>query len=135
MTHHLVHEVAGQPVRRGNQHQVEGGPRRLVPQRVQARPVQPRAAAAVIAKDVLVGDGPPLALARRDEGLELGDLLLDLVRPIPPVLPIRLLAGLPPDFKGASHAALPLLLPHTEGLHASARSRSGRRDHAKRSWP
>src|SRR5215213_712430 len=43
-----------------------------------------------------------------------------LVRPIPPLLPVWLLAGLPPDLEGASHAALPLLLSQSEGLHRSA---------------
>src|SRR6187399_2542916 len=30
-----------------------------------------------------------------------------LVRPVPPVLPIRLLAGLPPDLEGAPHGRPP----------------------------
>src|SRR5215217_398153 len=39
-----------------------------------------------------------------------------LVCLVPPVLPIGLLAGLPPDLEGAPHAALPLLT-QSEGLH------------------
>jgi hypothetical protein len=39
-----------------------------------------------------------------------------LVCLVPPVLPIWLLAGLPPDLEGAPHAALPLLT-QSEGLH------------------
>src|SRR5919197_3278256 len=31
----------------------------------------------------------------------------ELVRPVPPVLPIRLLAGLPPDLEGAPHGRPP----------------------------
>jgi hypothetical protein len=73
--HHLVHEVAGQPIRRGHQHDVEGRLRRMVAQRVQAGTVQLGAAVAVITKHVLLGDRPPLV--RRDVAVELGDLLLD----------------------------------------------------------
>jgi hypothetical protein len=73
--HHLVHEVAGQPIRRGHQHNIEGCPRRLVAECVQAGTVQPGTAVAVIAEDVLGGNGPPLV--RRHVAVELGDLLLD----------------------------------------------------------
>ena len=54
-----MHEVAGQPIRRADHHEIKRCPRRLVAQRVQTRTVQPGAAAAVVAKDVLGGDGPP----------------------------------------------------------------------------
>src|SRR5512132_682514 len=40
-----------------------------------------------------------------------------LVRPVPPVLPIGLLAGLPPDLEGAPHSCPPLLLTQSEGPH------------------
>jgi hypothetical protein len=73
--HHLVHEVAGQPIGRGHQHHVEGCPRRLVAKRVQAGTVQLGAAVAVIAKDVLLGNRPPVAGC--SIGPQLGDLLLD----------------------------------------------------------
>jgi hypothetical protein len=51
---HLMDVVAGQPVRRGNQHQVKLGQCRMVPQPVQARPAQAGTAVAVIAVDVLL---------------------------------------------------------------------------------
>jgi hypothetical protein len=73
--HHLVHEVAGQPVRRADQDRVERRPRRVVTKRVQTRAVQPGAAVAVVAKDVLGGDRPPLV--GRNPRAQLGDLLLD----------------------------------------------------------
>jgi hypothetical protein len=73
--HHLVHEVAGQPARRGHQHHVQRRPRRMVAKPVQPGTVQLGAAGAVIAEDVLGGNGPPLV--RRDVAVELGDLLLD----------------------------------------------------------
>src|SRR5436189_4802309 len=47
----------------------------MVTERVQAGTVQLGAAGAVIAEDVLLGNGPPLV--RRDVAVELGDLLLD----------------------------------------------------------
>jgi hypothetical protein len=100
--HHLVHQLAGQPVRRGDQHHVEGGPRRLVAQRVQARTVQLGAAVAVIAKDVLLGDRPPLV--RRDVAAELGDLLLD-------GLGVLLAVGGHTQVQRHSHQLLPLALP------------------------
>jgi hypothetical protein len=75
--HHLVHQLAGQAIRRSHQDHVERRLGRPVAQRVQAGTVQLGAAVAVIAEDVLGGNGPPLALVRRDEALELGDLLLD----------------------------------------------------------
>jgi hypothetical protein len=73
--HHLVHEVAGQPVRRTNHHHIERRAGCVVAKRVQAGTVQPGAAVAVIAEDVLLADGPPVA--GRDPGTQLGDLLLD----------------------------------------------------------
>src|SRR5512132_2014960 len=59
--HHLVHEVAGQPVRRTNHHHIERRAGCVVAKRVQAGTVQPGAAVAVIAEDVLLADGPPVA--------------------------------------------------------------------------
>ena len=51
---HLVDIVARQPVRRGDQDQVQIGQRRMVPQPVQPRPAKASAAIAVIAVNMLV---------------------------------------------------------------------------------
>jgi hypothetical protein len=73
--HHLLHEVASQPVRRADHHEIKRGSCRVVAQRVQTGTVQPGAAAAVVAEDVLGGDGP--SVVGRDVALELDDSLLD----------------------------------------------------------
>src|SRR6266545_952732 len=74
--HHLVGEVAGQPVRRADHRHVERRAGCMVAQRVQAGTVQLGAAVAVTWEDVLGGDGPPVA--GRNIGPQLGDLLLDV---------------------------------------------------------
>jgi len=51
---HLMDVVAGQPVGRGDQHQVELGQCSMVPQPVQAWSAQAGTAVAVIAVDVLL---------------------------------------------------------------------------------
>ena len=73
--HHLVHEVAGQPVRRSHQHHVKGRAGCVVAKRVQAGTAQLGTAVAVIAEGVLLGDGP--SVVGGDIGPQLGDLLLD----------------------------------------------------------
>jgi transposase len=45
----------------------------------------------------------------------------ELVGVIPPVLPIRLLAGLPPDLEGAPHRCPPAASSQAEGLHPPTR--------------
>jgi hypothetical protein len=76
---HLVDVVAGQPVGRGDQHQVKLGHRRVVPQAVQTRPAQAGAAVAVIAVDVpllqcpaVFGDRHPQPIKLLLDGLRLG---------------------------------------------------------------
>src|SRR5512133_1768447 len=60
-----------------------------------------------------------------------------LVRLVPSVLPIGLLADLPPDLEGAPHGRLPLLAQPTRKGYTRrpARSRNSRRHQASQSWP
>ena len=62
---HLVDVVAGQPVRRGYQHQVQLGQRRVIAEPVQPRPADTGAAIAVITVDVLVIQVPAALRGRR----------------------------------------------------------------------
>jgi hypothetical protein len=114
--HHLVHEVAGQPVRRGDQHHVKGRPRRLVAQRVQAGAVQLGAAVAVVAEDVLGGDRP--SVVGGDIGPQLGDLLLD-------GLGLLLAVGGHAHIQRHSHRRLLPALPPTSPPSATPAGRPG----------
>ena len=71
---HLVDIVAGQPVGRGDHHQVNLGQRRVIPQAVQARPAQAGAAVAVIAIHVPLIQRPAPLGDRRHQPVK---LLLD----------------------------------------------------------
>jgi len=74
---HLVDVVAGQPVRRSDQDQVQVGQRRMIPQPVQAGPSQAGAAITVIAVDVLFLQLPSMPGNRRAQPVK---LLLDGLR-------------------------------------------------------
>jgi hypothetical protein len=74
---HLVDIVAGQPVGRGDHHQVNLGQRRVISQAVQARPAEARAAVAVIAIHMPPIQRPAPLGDRRDQPVK---LLLDGLR-------------------------------------------------------
>jgi hypothetical protein len=74
---HLVDVVAGQPVRRGHQDQVQLGQRRVIAEPVQPRPANTGAAVTVIAVDVLVIQLPAALPGRRAQPVK---LLLDALR-------------------------------------------------------
>src|SRR5439155_32895 len=64
---HLVDVVAGQPVRRGHQDNVQPGQRRVIAQPVQPRPADTGAAIAVITVDVLLLQLPAALGHRRPQ--------------------------------------------------------------------
>jgi hypothetical protein len=68
---HLVDIIARQPIRRRDQHQVQVGQRRVIPQPVQPRPAQAGAAIAVIAVDMLVLQLPAALRSRRAQPVKL----------------------------------------------------------------
>ena len=74
---HLMDVVAGQPVRRGHQDNVQLGQRRVIAEPVQPRPADTGAAIAVIAVDVLVLQVPAALRGRRAQPVK---LLLDALR-------------------------------------------------------
>ena len=74
---HLMDVVAGQPVRRGHQDNVQLGQRRVIAEPVQPRPADTGAAIAVIAVDVLVIQLPATLRDRRTQPVK---LLLDTLR-------------------------------------------------------
>jgi hypothetical protein len=94
---HLVHVVARQPVRRGDQDAVQPGTRRGVAQAVQARAPEARAAVAVVAEDVLRRQGPAL---RRGMGVQAIELLLSGLR-------LDLALGRDPGVRGYLHDGCP----------------------------
>jgi len=101
---HLVHVVARQPVRRGDEDQVERRSGRLVPQRVKAGPDEFSAAKPVVAEDVCLVDLPPVAGGH--VAAQLRDLLLDRLRLL---LPLRR----HPDVERYSHRRFPPVAPLT----------------------
>jgi len=67
----LMHEVARQPVRLGDQDAVQPGTRSHVAQAVEARPLQAGAAVAVVAEHAICRHAPPLALGMGTQAVEL----------------------------------------------------------------
>ncbi len=94
---HLVDIVAGQPVRRGDQDQVQLGQRRMVSQPIQARAAQAGAAIAVIAVDMLLLQRPAAPGNRLAQPVK---LLLDGLR-------LGLAGGRHPRIHRRSHQAPP----------------------------
>jgi hypothetical protein len=68
---HLMDILSRQPVRRGDQHPVEGTERRAVTQPLQAGPLEAGTAVAIIAEDVLGRHRPALRLGVRLQTLQL----------------------------------------------------------------
>jgi plasmid stability protein len=68
---HLVHVVAGQPVRRGDQDTVQPGARGGVAQTVEPGPLESGAAVAVVAEDALGRQRPALLLGMGTQPVEL----------------------------------------------------------------
>jgi len=94
---HLVDVVAGQPVRRGHQHNVKIGQRRMVTQPVQPRPAKTGTAKPVIAVDMLVIQRPAALRGRRAQPVK---LLLDGLR-------LGLAGGRHPRIHRRAHQAPP----------------------------
>jgi len=94
---HLVDIIAGQPVRRSNQHDVQISQRRVIPQPVQPRPPQAGAAKPVITVDMLILQLPAALRGRRTQPVK---LLLDRLR-------LRLAGGRHPGIHRRPHQAPP----------------------------
>ena len=94
---HLMDVVAGQPVRRGHQDNVQLSQRRVIAEPVQPRPADTGAAVAVIAVDVLVLQVPA---ALRGRGAQPVKLLLDALR-------LGLAGGRDPRIRRHSHQRPP----------------------------
>ena len=94
---HLVDVVAGQPVRRGHQHQVKLGQRRVIAEPVQPRPADTGAAITVITVDMLVIQLPAALRGRRPQPVK---LLLDALR-------LGLAGGRDPRIRRHSHQRPP----------------------------
>jgi len=94
---HLMDVVTRQPVRRGHQHDINIGQRRMISQPVQPRPAQAGAAIPVIAVNVLVLQLPAAPGHRRTQPVK---LLLDGLR-------LRLAGGRHPRIHRRPHQAPP----------------------------
>jgi hypothetical protein len=94
---HLADIIAGQPVRRRHQDNLQIGQRRVIPQPAQARPAQAGAAKPVITIDMLILQRPAAPRDRRPQPVK---LLLDHLR-------LRLPGGRHPRIHRRPHQAPP----------------------------
>jgi hypothetical protein len=94
---HLMDIVTGQPVRRGHQHDVKIGQRRVIAQPVQSRPAQNGAATAVVAVDMQVIQLPAAP----------GDRCAQPVKLLPDRLRLGLAGGRHPRIHRRLHQAPP----------------------------
>jgi hypothetical protein len=69
--HHLMHVVAGESIRTGDQHALDAPLAELVPQSIESRPVQGRATRAIIPEDMLGMELLPFTLEMEPQSLDL----------------------------------------------------------------
>jgi hypothetical protein len=106
---HLRHLVAGESSRTGAQHALDASLAELVPQSIQARPVQGGATIAIITDDICGLQLLTFALEMEPQALKL------LVNGLGQALTI----GRHPDIDGTGHTSPPLVRGERDGLGAS----------------